>query len=139
MGNWYSPKPKQLIEDDEMNCITLVGNLGRDPDTKTVNDKTLTKFSIATGSKEYTEWHDIECWGQTADIAARYLKKGSTVAIRGEMRSNTVEKDGKKTKYWKCVADRIKLIGGNKEKTDESSRLSDYKLPEPINLDEIPF
>lgn len=77
------------------NSVQLIGRLGKDPEVKTFDSgKKVATFSIATsetfknqkGEKvEETQWHNLVLWGKLADIASRYLKKGSEVAIEGKL------------------------------------------------------
>ena len=72
------------------NKVQLIGNLGMNPEIKTLDSgKKLAKFSIATnesyknakGEKiEDTQWHNLIAWGKTADIIEKYLEKGNEVA-----------------------------------------------------------
>lgn len=70
-----------------LNSVQLIGNIGNDPETKELNGKMVSKFSIAT-SEEWldkttsekhsnTEWHKVVCFSKLADIVNRYLKKGA--------------------------------------------------------------
>ena len=79
-----------------VNRVTLIGTLGRDPETKTfANGGSLTQFSIATSEtwtdkttgerKEQTEWHNIVLQNRLGEIAQQYLKKGSKVYIEGSL------------------------------------------------------
>jgi len=89
------------------NKVQLIGNLGKDPDVKeTANGKKMARFSIATkenyrnaaGEKQTeVQWHNTIAWGKVADIAEKYLHKGSEVAIEGKLvnRSYT-DKQGNK-------------------------------------------
>ena len=77
------------------NSITLIGNLGKDPETKQLeNGKTVSKFSLATnevyrnanGDKvTSTQWHNIVAWGKTAELSGNLLKKGKEVALTGKL------------------------------------------------------
>ncbi|MFZ4799182.1 MAG: single-stranded DNA-binding protein [Bacteroidia bacterium] len=74
-----------------LNKVTLIGNLGKDPETKTLDEKlVVTKFTLATtesyknekGEKHsLTEWHNIVLWNKQAELAAKYLKKGSKIYL----------------------------------------------------------
>ena len=81
-----------------LNEVKLIGNLGRDPETKTFDDgNSTTTFSMApadswkdkgTGEKkEKTEWHRCVCWRQLATIANTYLRKGSKVYVSGQLKT----------------------------------------------------
>lgn len=78
-----------------INKVTLIGNLGRDPEIRHLEGGTaVTKFSLATNEnyrdktgewKTETEWHDIVAWRQLAERVAKDLKKGSLVYIEGKI------------------------------------------------------
>lgn len=92
---------------EKNNEIKLIGNLGKDPEIKTVGEKTLVKFSMATNEKwndkagvEQTEtsWHSIEAWGKVAEIAKSF-KSGDFVKLSGKLTYNIFDnKDGQKVK-----------------------------------------
>ena len=89
-----------------LNRVTLLGNLGRDPEvTRLQNGGSVCKFSIATSEswkdkhtgekKEKTEWHNIVIWQEgLVSVAEKYLKKGSKVMVEGKMQTRKWEKDG---------------------------------------------
>jgi single-strand DNA-binding protein len=90
-----------------VNKVILVGNLGQDPELKTLDSgKKVCNFSMATterwtdksGAKqEKTEWHRVEAWDRTAENCAQYLKKGSKVYVEGSIKNRTWDKpDGTK-------------------------------------------
>lgn len=116
-----------------VNKVILIGNLGKDPESKSLDSgKQVTNFSIATteswkdksGKKqEKTEWHSIVAWGQPAEFAAAYLRKGQSVYVEGRLQTREWEKDG--TKHWKTevVVDTIrsltpKSVGQNAPQAD---------------------
>lgn len=75
--------------------ITISGNLGKDPELKTFGERQVCKFSVAVnGYKDHVEWFFVDVWGKQADACARYLGKGSTVTVGGEL--ETREHDGKR-------------------------------------------
>src|SRR6266508_4179824 len=88
-----------------VNKVILIGNLGRDPETRYMPDGgAITNISIATtenwkdknGDKqEKTEWHRVAFFGKLAEIAGEYLKKGSQVYVEGSLRTRKwQDKDG---------------------------------------------
>jgi len=106
------------------NKVQLIGNLGLAPEIKnTENGKKIARFSMATnetyrnakGDKvTETQWHNIIAWGKVADIAEKYLSKGSEVAIEGKLiNRNYVDKDGNK-KYFTEIQVYELLLLGNK-------------------------
>jgi single-strand DNA-binding protein len=84
-----------------LNRVQLIGNLGKDPESKfTPTGKKVTHFSIAISNhwkskdgeaKEYTEWVYIEAWGRLGEICGEYLKKGSLVFVEGRLKTDRVE------------------------------------------------
>jgi single-strand DNA-binding protein len=90
-----------------LNKVTLIGNLGKDPEIKEAGNSKVCKFSLATSSswkdkdgnrQEKTEWHNIVAWGKTGEQLAKFLKKGSRVYLEGRIEYRKYEKDGE-TKY----------------------------------------
>lgn len=84
------------------NSVQLIGRLGKDPEVKSFGDKKKAAFSIATsdsyknakGEKvEDTQWHNLVIWGRLADVAGKYLKKGSEVAVEGKLVHRVYETD----------------------------------------------
>lgn len=104
------------------NRVQLIGRLGADPETRQVNgDRTLTKFSIATnetfrnaaGDKiEETQWHNVVAWGKIGEIACKYLKKGSEVAIEGKLIHRVYENDGEKKYFTEISMNEMVMVGG---------------------------
>lgn len=105
------------------NRVQLIGNLGMNPEVKHLDEgKTLAKLSIAT-TERYTnkegekvadtQWHNLIAWGKTAEIAEKFLKKGSEVAIEGKLTSRSYEdKEGVKKYITEVVVSEILMLGG---------------------------
>lgn len=109
------------------NRVQLIGNLGQDPETKTLESgKKVVKFTLATsesfkntdGQKvNETTWHNIVAWNGLADIAGKYLKKGHQVAIEGKIVYRTYEDKNKVTKYiTEIIANDLLMLKSPKEK-----------------------
>jgi single-strand DNA-binding protein len=91
------------------NRVTLIGNLGQDPETKTTESgKKLVHFTLATkdGFKNAegqrvneTTWHNIIAWNGLADVAGKFLKKGNEVAVEGRIVYRSYEDKKGVTKY----------------------------------------
>ena len=105
-----------------VNKVILVGNLGRDPETRYMPDGgAITNISIATTStwkdksgekQEATEWHRIAFFGKLAEIAGEYLKKGSQVYVEGKLRTRKwQDKDGHDKYTTEIIADEMKMLG----------------------------
>mgnify|MGYP001211490142 CR=1 FL=1 len=109
-----------------INKVILVGNLGRDPETRYMpSGGAVTNVSIATSKgwkdrdsgeqKERTEWHRIVFFNKLAEIAGEYLKRGSKVYIEGELRTRDWEKDGQKHYTTEVVASEMQMLDSRGE------------------------
>lgn len=88
-----------------VNKTILIGNIGKDPETRTFeNGSEVCQFSLATSKnwkdkagewQEKTTWHNIVVWGNQAQRAAQ-LKKGDTLYLEGEIDNRSYKKDGQK-------------------------------------------
>jgi single-strand DNA-binding protein len=91
------------------NRVQLIGNLGQDPEMKTLESgKKVAHFTLATGDDykngegqkvSETTWHNIVAWNGLADIAAKYLKKGHQVAVEGRIVYRNYEDKKGVTRY----------------------------------------
>ncbi len=104
-----------------INKVILIGNLGRDPETRySQGGNPVTNFSVATSEnwrdkatgeqQERTEWHNIVCFGRLAEIAGEYLKKGSKVFIEGSLRTSSWEQDGQKRYRTEIMARDMQML-----------------------------
>ncbi len=92
-----------------VNKAILVGNLGKDPEVRTTqNGAKWARFSLATtesyrdrdgNRQDLTEWHNIVLWRGLADIAERFLRKGSKVYLEGKIQSRSYEGQDGQTRY----------------------------------------
>ncbi|MBI1942838.1 MAG: single-stranded DNA-binding protein [Betaproteobacteria bacterium] len=106
-----------------VNKAIIVGNLGRDPETRYMPDgAAITNISVATTfnwtdkasgeKKEETEWHRVMFRGRLAEIAGEYLKKGSQVYVEGRLRTRKwQDKEGKDRYTTEIVADTMQMLG----------------------------
>jgi len=104
-----------------VNKVILIGNLGRDPETKYLpSGSAVTNVTIATSEswkdknsgqmQERTEWHKVVFFNKLAEIAGQYLKKGSKVYIEGALRTRSYDKDGQKHYTTEIVADQMQML-----------------------------
>lgn len=124
-----------------VNKVIIVGNLGRDPETRYMPDGgAITNVSIATSfswndkasgeKKEETEWHRVVFKGKLADIAGEYLKKGSSCYVEGRLRTRKwQDKEGQERYTTEIVAERMQMLGsrgdgaaGGREENREPAR-----------------
>lgn len=110
-----------------LNKCMLIGNLGRDPETKhSANGTTIANFSIATSEKyngeTKTEWHNIVAFNKLAEIVEKYLAKGSMVCIIGKITTRKwQDKTGADRYTTEIIASEMKMIGGRIDKSHSSS------------------
>jgi single-strand DNA-binding protein len=109
-----------------VNKVILLGNLGRDPETRyTTGGDAVTNLRIATteqwkdknGEKqERTEWHTVVLFGRQAEIAGEYLKKGRSVYIEGRLQTRKyTDKEGQEKYSTEVVGDRMQLLGSGRD------------------------
>ena len=118
-----------------VNKVILLGNLGRDPETRyTTGGDAVTNLSIATSEQwkdksgekqERTEWHRVVLFGRQAEIAGEYLKKGRSVYIEGRLQTRKyTDKDGVEKYSTEIVGDRMQLIGGGRDASGGDAEFS---------------
>lgn len=115
-----------------VNKVILVGNVGKDPETRYLDENTpVCKFPLATsevyrnkdGEKiEQTEWHNIVLWRGLARVAEQYVKKGSQLFIEGRIKSRSYDdKDGIKRYITEIVGDNMQMLGRKQEEGPQDS------------------
>jgi single-strand DNA-binding protein len=148
-----------------VNKVTLLGNLGKDPDIKFLpSGQAVANFSIATSERfkdkdgqwqDRTEWHNIAAYGRTAEIVRDYVKKGNKLYVEGRLTTRSWDdKDtGKKVYRTEIVVNDLVLIGGRGDgeaggggysSNRQSSSQGSYAQAAPdydtgITDDDIPF
>ena len=107
-----------------INKVILVGNLGKDPETRySAEGSAITNITVATSESwkdknsgerhERTEWHRVVFFGKVAEIAGQYLKKGSQVYVEGSLRTRKWQNSEGKDQYTtEIVADQMQMLGG---------------------------
>jgi single-strand DNA-binding protein len=144
-----------------VNKVILVGNLGRDPETRyTTGGDAVTNIRVATtdtwkdknGEKqERTEWHTVVFFGRQAEIAGEYLKKGRQVYIEGRLQTRKwQDKEGQDRYTTEIVADRMQMLGNREgsgapasEFTERSTTAAEPRAAKPVaagakkNIDDL--
>jgi len=107
-----------------VNKVILIGNLGADPETRSMpSGMTVANIRIATSEswkdkqsgeqKERTEWHNVALFGRLGEIAGEYLRKGSQVYVEGSLRTRKwQDKEGRDRYTTEVVASDMQMIGG---------------------------
>ena len=142
-----------------VNKAIIVGRLGKDPETKVLTGGvTLTTFSVATSEKykdaksgepkEITDWHNVVSYRGLADIAAKFLHKGSMVYIEGKLRTSSYQKNDSTHYSTKIIADTLQLLDSKPKGASETSSTPPQSHPEPMagqdsvpsnSSDDLPF
>ena len=134
-------------------CIFLIGNLGKDPEIQYIDGEIpVAKFPLAT-TETYkdkkgvtipqTEWHNIVLWRGLAELAAKYLHKGSLVHIEGSLRTRSWEDKDKNRRFMtEIIATNLVML--DKRKSDTEVSVDDFisNIEEPSSDDlnsELPF
>ncbi|MCE5205654.1 MAG: single-stranded DNA-binding protein [Porphyromonadaceae bacterium] len=144
-----------------VNKVILVGNVGKDPEMKYFdNDVAKANFSLATSERGYTtsggtqvpdrtEWHNIVCWRGLAQIAEKFVKKGTLLYVEGKIRSRSYDdQNGVKRYVTEIVADNIELLsrksglegenGGSRHDIPNTAEMPGE--PDDISeVDDLPF
>lgn len=138
-----------------MNKVQLIGNIVRDPElTTTGNGVSVCKFTIAVNrtfknanGETATDFLNIVAWRGLADNCAKYLKKGSKVAVVGSIQVRTWEKDGEKRYATDIVADEVEFLsraqndGENGQQTAQNSTAKQMGIGnlKPVDDEGLPF
>ena len=123
-----------------VNKVILIGNLGKDPEVRYLdNGVAVANMSIATTenykNKEgdrvsQTEWHDVVLWRGLAEIADKYLKKGSSVYIEGKIRTNKwIDKDENTRYKTEILADKLNMLARSVNSEDNNTPSTEDDLP----------
>ncbi len=120
-----------------VNKVILVGNVGKDPETRYLDENTpVCKFPLATsevyrnrdGEKvEQTEWHNIVLWRGLAKVAEQYVKKGTQLYIEGRIRSRSWDdKDGNKRYITEIVGDNMQMLSRKQDDNQQNDGGQQY-------------
>lgn len=141
-----------------INKVILVGNVGKDPEVRYLdNGVAVANFPFAT-SEVYrnksgekvttTEWHNIVLWRGLAEVAEKYVKKGSQLYIEGKIRTRSWDdKEGNKRYTTEIVGDNMQMLGKRTEETrtavptddDVTLEKLDDNNSTPDETDDLPF
>lgn len=108
-----------------VNKVILLGNLGKDPETKTTEKgNTVVNFSLATSeyynNESHTEWHNVVVWGNTAENCAKFLNKGSKVFLEGKIQTRKwQDKEGNNRYTTEVVAFKVQFLDTKTEKESD--------------------
>jgi single-strand DNA-binding protein len=124
-----------------VNRVTLIGNLGSDPELRTTGGgSSVCSFSLATSEswtdkqsgekQERTEWHRIKIFGRLGEIAGEYLKKGRQVYIEGSIRTDKFTgKDGVEKYFTDIIANEMQMLGGQEGAKQDKPQQRQERAP----------
>jgi single-strand DNA-binding protein len=136
-----------------VNKVILVGNLGKDPEVRTLeNGAKVANFTLAT-SESYknregqrvtqTEWHNIVLWRGLAEIAEKYLRKGNQVYIEGKIKTRSWDdKDGVKRYTTEILGDNLTMLGSRRDSDEDAPSPMENDAPDSDageEKDDLPF
>ena len=128
-----------------LNKVMLIGNVGKDPEVRYL-DKTsqngestkVAQFTLATTERyrdrsgemrENTEWHNIVAWRNSADIAEKYIRKGTQIYVEGKLRTRMwTDQSGVKHYTTEIIVDNLQLLG---KKSDNPAAQEGSQTPQP--------
>ena len=112
------------------NKVTILGNLGRDPELRTTPaGNIVANFSVATTDKwgqgedrqERTEWHRVVVWGKLAEVCGEYLSKGRQVLVEGRLQTHSYDdNEGIKRYVTEIIAHQVEFLGQRPNGNGES-------------------
>jgi single-strand DNA-binding protein len=129
-----------------VNKVILIGRLGKDPEVRTFeNNVKKATFPLATsevrkdkeGNKiETTEWHNIACWRNLAEIAEQFLAKGKMIYVEGKIRTRTWEENGVKKYFTEIEAGTFTMLGSKEDLKSTETQVQN--LPSPPVVEKVP-
>jgi single-strand DNA-binding protein len=134
-----------------VNKVILIGNLGKDPEVRRLeNGSMVATFSLATSEvytdkntgekKEITDWHDIVVWRGLAEVVEKYVRKGYKVYIEGKIKKRQWQDKEGNTRYaTEIIADELTILSRPDSVSNKTipHHSSEGTPPEPSKLDEL--
>ncbi|MBQ9584604.1 MAG: single-stranded DNA-binding protein [Muribaculaceae bacterium] len=120
-----------------VNKVILLGNVGRDPEVRyPTQGQTVASFPLATSDRAYTtssgtqvpertEWHNLVMWGRNAEVAEKYIRKGTRLYVEGRLRTRNYEDRNKIKRYvTEIYVDSFEMLGGG-QRTNEPGKMEE--------------
>lgn len=138
-----------------VNRVTLLGNVGRDPEVKVLTGgNAVAEFSLATSRGGYTgkdgkevpqktQWHRIKAFGAITSAIEKYVKKGATLFIEGRIEYSEYEKNGEKRQSTEIILEDMSLLSQPTPAPQQAAPQPVYQHPQPMGApqqsDDLPF
>ena len=131
-----------------LNKVMLIGNVGRDPEIRYLDGNNpnqgatkVAQFTLATTERyrdrngelrENTEWHNIVAWRNSADVAEKFIRKGTQVYIEGKLRTRSwTDQTGNKRYTTEVAVDNLQLLGKRNDNPGAQGGQSDAQYQQP--------
>lgn len=127
----------------DMNNVNLIGRMVREEEIRsTTTGKKVITFTLAVnGNGEDTNFIECVAWDKTAELIAKFVKKGDRIAVFGSLNQESWEKDGQKRSKLNVIVREIQFLSAGKSGSAQQEPVISDKEPEieEIDLSEIPF
>lgn len=125
-----------------LNKIMLIGNVGKDPEVRTLQGGAkVARFTLATSRKMQgndgaavieTTWHSVTCWNKQADVVEKYVTKGMSLYVEGELRQHQYAgQDGQQKTYYEVSANTIQMLSGREQQSAPQQSQQSYQQSAP--------
>ena len=135
------------------NKVLLIGNVGREPEVRHLESGVaVASFTLATTERykdrngvmqDQTEWHNIVCWRNLAELSEKYINKGSQIFVEGKLRSRSwTDQTGQKRYTTEILADNIRLLdkkGSQTVAAPVESQSAGFALESEPTDNDLPF
>jgi single-strand DNA-binding protein len=123
-----------------MNIVTLLGRIGKEPETRyTQSGMCVCNVSLATSKKikgeDKTAWHRLVAFDKTAELIGQYVHKGDQLGVEGEISYGSYDKDGTTVYTTDIIVNRIHFVGGKRQ---DSGQQQGYQQPRQNQGQQIP-
>jgi len=122
-----------------VNKVILIGHVGKDPEVRHMdNNLVVARFTLATSERwskdgvrtDHTEWHNIVMWRGLAEVAEKYVRKGTLIYVEGRLRSRSYDdKDGNKRYVTEILADAMNFVGSKSSEGMQPERQQSAEQP----------
>ena len=124
-----------------MNKVLLIGNVGTDPQVKTVGNALVAQVRLATTERGYTmqngtqvpertEWHNVILWRKLAEVVQKYVHKGDKLLIEGKIQTREYMKDNAKHYSTDIIADNMEMLSPPRQQAPAPAEAAPYSRPD---------
>ena len=138
-----------------VNKVALLGHVGQDPEVKTLeNGRKVATITLATTERGYTtqagtvipdrvEWHNLVLWAGLAEVAEKYIRKGSQIYVDGKITTRSWEKDSVKHYRTEIIVNDLQMLGKKPEsaqaETAQPAQQAQTSVPQAGQSGDLPF